>query len=295
MSTKTETFIRKARTVHGDKYDYSKVCYHKALEKVDIICREHGVFSQTPNNHLRGKGCRACNGHALLDTESFIRKARAVHGDKYDYTPTVYTNANEKLVIRCRKHGEFKQIPYSHMIGKGCMKCRAESTSELKTLSLSDFITISNKTHNHRYDYSKSEYVSSKRKVTITCHKHGDFTQQAGSHMRGSGCPSCMFRRATDSHVYILESDHRVKIGVTTDPRRRFKTLTEETPFDFSVSAVWASQGIELAYSIEKMLHDHFKEFNSGLSGFDGATEWFNVPASDVAGIINTILGDPLE
>lgn len=56
----TEEFIEKARKVHVDKYDYSKVEYVNNLTKVCIICPKHGEFWQTPNNHLSGKGCPIC-------------------------------------------------------------------------------------------------------------------------------------------------------------------------------------------------------------------------------------------
>ncbi len=55
-----EDFIQKAKVVHGDKYDYEKVIYKNYSTKVEIICKEHGVFWQTPNNHLFGAGCPAC-------------------------------------------------------------------------------------------------------------------------------------------------------------------------------------------------------------------------------------------
>ena len=42
--TKNEIFIEKAKKVHGDKYDYSKVQYVNAYTKVGIICTEHGEF-----------------------------------------------------------------------------------------------------------------------------------------------------------------------------------------------------------------------------------------------------------
>ena len=53
--TDTETFIRKCLNIRGDKYDYSKVIYLKSKSKVEIICKEHGSFYQTPNNHLKGQ------------------------------------------------------------------------------------------------------------------------------------------------------------------------------------------------------------------------------------------------
>lgn len=57
----TEQFIEEARQVHGDKYDYSKVVYNNCDEKVEIICKKHGVFYQSPYNHCRKKqGCPKC-------------------------------------------------------------------------------------------------------------------------------------------------------------------------------------------------------------------------------------------
>src|ERR1035437_4265917 len=82
----TEEFIQKARKVHGDKYDYSKTIYIKALDKTIIICPIHGKFLQAPHSHLRGDGCPKCGGTGKFTTEDFIQKAREVHGNKYDYS-----------------------------------------------------------------------------------------------------------------------------------------------------------------------------------------------------------------
>jgi len=55
-----EEFIEDARRVHGDKYDYSEVDYKNNKTKVSIICKKHGLFYQTPNDHLSGYGCKKC-------------------------------------------------------------------------------------------------------------------------------------------------------------------------------------------------------------------------------------------
>lgn len=52
--------IKKFNEVHNNKYDYSLVEYKKSHIKVKIICPKHGVFEQTPNNHIRGRGCPQC-------------------------------------------------------------------------------------------------------------------------------------------------------------------------------------------------------------------------------------------
>ena len=82
----TEEFIADARKVHGDKYDYSKVSYLSAKSKVCIICRDHGEFWQSPNNHLFGRGCPICAGNQRSSNEVFVAKAKSIHGNKYDYS-----------------------------------------------------------------------------------------------------------------------------------------------------------------------------------------------------------------
>lgn len=123
-------FIKKAREVHGNKYDYSKVKYVNNHTNVCIICPEHGEFWQRPDNHLNGKGCPKCGIENISSTkEEFINKAREVHGDKYDYSKVKYVGALKKVCIICPKHGEFKQTPNSHLGGKGCPRC---SSSKLE-------------------------------------------------------------------------------------------------------------------------------------------------------------------
>ena len=56
----TEQFVAKAREIHGDKYDYSKVVYVNAKTKVCVTCKEHGDFWITADDFTHGKGCRTC-------------------------------------------------------------------------------------------------------------------------------------------------------------------------------------------------------------------------------------------
>jgi hypothetical protein len=79
MST-TGEFIEKARKVHGDKYDYSKVIYRGCNEKVIIHCPKHGDFSQTPTSHLLGIGCGSCNNSKL---ENEIHQILQKNGIRY--------------------------------------------------------------------------------------------------------------------------------------------------------------------------------------------------------------------
>ena len=119
----TDEFIKKAKKIHGDKYDYSHVKYVDADSKVCIICSKHGEFWQVARTHLSGSGCPICAGRRKMRTSDFIDKARFVHGNKYDYSKAEYKGNSEKICIICPEHGEFWQIAANHLNGRGCPKC----------------------------------------------------------------------------------------------------------------------------------------------------------------------------
>ena len=189
-------FIEKARKIHGDKYDYSKVDYVNATTKVCIICPKHGEFWQKPSTHLCGCGCRQCANEKLSSermdsTLTFIDKARRMHGDKYDYSKTIYSGAKKKVCIICPKHGEFWQEAHSHIWGEGCRQCSNEKLSSERLKDTHNWIEEAKKIHGERYDYSKTEYFGYGKKLTIICPKHGEFQQIAYDHIQGKGCPKC--------------------------------------------------------------------------------------------------------
>jgi hypothetical protein len=182
----TEDFIIKAKDVHGDKYNYSMVEYVTAKIKVSILCSEHGEFEQVPNNHLSGQGCPICGGKTKLTIEEFIRKAKEVHGDKYDYSLVKYKNAITKVKIKCNTHNHvFEQMPYSHL--------RGDKLSIKSAINKNGyFIKRAKEKHGNKYDYSKVNYVDNKTKVKIKCNTHNQiFKQTPAGHLSGKGCPVC--------------------------------------------------------------------------------------------------------
>jgi hypothetical protein len=102
--TKTE-IINEFINVHGDKYDYSLVDFKLMRDNVKIICKEHGIFEQGIHRHKNGSNCPKCVGGVKYTLSDFITKVKEVHGNKYDYSLTTYTNANSKIKIKCREHG----------------------------------------------------------------------------------------------------------------------------------------------------------------------------------------------
>lgn len=56
--------------------------------------------------------------------EQFIEDAVKIHGPKYDYSLVDYVRAVDKVVIKCRWHGTFRQSPNAHLSQKsGCPTC----------------------------------------------------------------------------------------------------------------------------------------------------------------------------
>ena len=189
----TELFIEKSKLIHGDKYDYFKVDYIKSKVNVIITCKVHGDFLQTPNNHLRGANCNKCcvianSEKKKITSHEFIKRCNEIHGDRYDYTKVDYIDANTKVIIICKEHGEFYKTPSKHTNAKqGCAKC-----SGYYIPTTDEFIENARLVHGDKYDYSKVDYKYSKEDVIIICKIHGDFLQRPGNHIKSKqGCPKC--------------------------------------------------------------------------------------------------------
>ena len=135
-----------------------------------------------------------------LTTEQFIERARAVHGDQYDYSITNYINCRTDIDIICPKHGVFTQNPSTHLTGCGCPKC----AGKIK-LTKEDFINRASKFHRNKFDYSKVDYVNYRTKVCIICPKHGEFWQTPESHLR-YGCDKCAKERFPTQEDFIIAS-----------------------------------------------------------------------------------------
>ncbi len=133
--------------------------------------------------------------------QNFLNKANRIHNNFYTYDKVNYTNARTKVIITCPIHGDFEQLPYNHLIGKGCNKCSIDRNKNSFTKSLSSFINQSNEVHNNLYDYSKVNYVNDGTKVDIICPKHGIFSQTPNKHLSGQGCPFCRTSRTKSTNI----------------------------------------------------------------------------------------------
>jgi hypothetical protein len=86
----TIEFVNRAKIIHGNKYDYSLSTYITTHIKVKIICPIHGVFEQSPHNHLAGFNCKQCSSENTgierrVKLTDFILQANLIHNNYYDY------------------------------------------------------------------------------------------------------------------------------------------------------------------------------------------------------------------
>ena len=202
VSCSKKVFIDRAKIKHGDLYDYSLVEYINSSTKVKVKCPIHGVFEVRPYSHApvkkgkKGAGCRKCAGFGRT-TEDFIRDAKEIHGDKYDYSDSKYVKARDKIIVNCPIHGPWKTTHYSHIINKhGCQSCGAM----LRAPDLEDLISKFRTVHKDKYDYSLVEWGAKKKgehgwwiPIRIICKKHGEFKMTPATHFyQKSNCPKCM-------------------------------------------------------------------------------------------------------
>lgn len=214
----TEEFILRAKKIHGDRYDYSKVNYVNAKTKVCIICPKHGEFWQIPSKHItRRQGCRKCADELRAskkrdDTKSFIEKAIAVHGTKYNYSEVHYIDTDTKIKIICPIHGEFWQTPNNHLSGRGCPQCANESVGKRSRDTTESFIKKCKEKYGAKYSYEKVHYVDTITPVIVTCPIHGDFTIKPSNFLQHTECRECKKEKiAKEKRISFEEFVKRAK------------------------------------------------------------------------------------
>jgi protein-arginine kinase activator protein McsA len=228
----TADFIKRAREVHGNKYDYSKTVYVAAIKDVTIICPEHGEFQQRPANHNIGRGCRACAGNKPLTVNGFIERAIKKHGNRYDYSLVNFEGVENKVEIICPDHGVFKQRVMVHLKGFNCPSCGYESVAEKLGHSLERFLKDAKSAHGDKYDYSQVEYVNAQQKVKIICPEHGPFYQRPANHIREIGCSKCSDIIAGENRRLTIDEFLRAAMAAHGDrydySRVEYKTSHEK-------------------------------------------------------------------
>jgi len=216
MSGKT-AFVQKAIKKYGDKYDYSDFEYKNCKSKSTIICKVHGPFQQTADNHIRQKnGCQKCAPKkqtkiitkTKMNKTVFIERAQKIHGNKYDYQKFIYVDMKTLGIIICPKHGEFLQKPKMHIGQKSkCQKCALEE----RRYTFEKFLEKANVIHENKYFYDEFVYVNSRTKSIVKCPEHGPFLISGQSHINlEHGCYKCGIQKYKKNKEHFIEKSKKI-------------------------------------------------------------------------------------
>lgn len=229
----------------------------------------------------------------LKSLDTVLSEFREVHGNLYGYDCVEYVNSSTKVKIKCNVHGIFTQTPHKHIMGRGCPKCgRMLARKTMIDNARKNIIRKFREIHGDKYCYDKSVYVTSKDKLIIECPTHGEFNKSPNSHLVGQGCPKCSYethygayhrmsedkrRRIKPAYLYYarLHSNGEVfdKVGVSTDPMRRFKGFGVYDVIEYKVHEY---QNMNEAYINEVEHHRNMKEMRYiPIHSFDGKNECY--------------------
>ena len=204
----TEEFIQKAKAVHGDKYDYSKVEYVNAYAKVCIVCPVHGDFWQRPTNHLLGRGCTKCAAEVnaakmRIWTKEKCYEVASQYTDLYSFRTEAEAAYNAAL-----KHHWLKDYTWlSYKIDMSTPKKKRQ------TYTQDEIIERLRSLFGERYSYDKVVFKNMKTPITLVCHEkdangieHGEFSMRPdnifSSHQE---CPKCYDDRRSQAQRKPVE------------------------------------------------------------------------------------------
>lgn len=299
-----EQVLNDFRNTHGDRYDYSKMLYHKSSEKVEIICREHGSFWQSPTSHKKGYNCYMCGiaertKKITTSNEVYINRANKKHNFKYNYDKTNYLNSFTIIEVTCKKHGDFNIMPKNHLNGFGCNSCSVTGKSNTK-----DYLEKVNKVHGNKYDYSLVDYTISTEKIKIICKEHGIFEQRANAHLKGDCCPKCSsIHKGYSRSEYVAQANGKLstlylircwneeeefyKIGITINSVNKRYCSKESMPYFYEVIKDIKGEAGKI-YDKEKSLLRQFKKFKyKPIISFKGYTECIKTEELEIIKAIN--------
>ena len=267
--------------------------YVKANVKCLHRCKIDGhQWEVTPNDLRRGRGCPKCGrqAQAASKTRPFYSHVQSLKGRTIEYV-SGYVNSTTPCLHRCKIDGyEWAARPASVQRGSGCPKCGDLRTAAGLTRPLDEYIQSLDGTG---IEYAGG-YVNTKVKCLHRCKIDGYEWEVAPYSIKsGTGCPKCAkygFQLDLPGTLYFLIApEGYFKIGITgVDIKRRFGELKRYTPFDFTLYSQYKADGVTIA-ALEKSLHRRLKKHHAGLTGFDGATEWFHANR-EVLELVNRVL-----
>jgi hypothetical protein len=227
---------------------------------------------------------------------NFLKKAIAIHGDKYDYSKVDYKNKRTNILITCKKHNlDFLQTANTHLQNKGCPVCGRERNAKSRTLTQEDFIEKAVKVWKDRYDFSKVNYKTTKTKIEVICKEHGSFNIEPSNLLSGYGCKKCgnigwthtkwKVAGENSNHfdsfkVYLIkcfnENEEFYKIGKTFVKISKRFSGSDILPYEYIVVGIYEGTPDTIS-KLENELHKKCKDYcYLPKLKFGGQTECFS-------------------
>lgn len=206
-----DTFKNRMHELYGDKYTFVWSDFKNKQSMIRFTCKEHGEQQRSVTGLLDGKGCAYCNGKFY--PPDWIKNARAVHGEKYEYDENRPPQRVSDIIrYKCPVHG-WQETRYDcHVLqGCGCALCAGVQNK----LSAEDrkqiWIEKCKKRYPGKYSYRNVVYVNNDTPVKIYCKEHHlTFETTPDTHLRGAGgCPLCT-KSVGEVEIYKWLSEHDV-------------------------------------------------------------------------------------
>lgn len=226
-----EEFIRRAREIHGDKYDYPKVTYVNVNVKVEIYCKKcKEYFWQTPSAHINMKrGCPKCSGRYQKTPEEYKECFENLLGYKFDFSLAQFNGRKTDVEIICKKCGShfwkspeklLEAVRHRKNHEPLCPYCE----SPVSNWNTESFIEWMKSIWGDKYDYSKVVYINAKTKIELICPEHGSFLKIPNDiicHKHQENiCPRCNISEG-EIKTEIFLKDNNIKYK----PQKVFKDL----------------------------------------------------------------------
>jgi hypothetical protein len=247
--------------VQNSNYDYSEMIDHSCNTKTTFRCRKHDLKFVQRNTEAYGSksGCPECkkensNHRQRKTVDQIISEFTNVHGDRYGYSLVDYHNWNTPVVIICKRHGKFKQLPSTHKKGGNCPSCSMQSRRESQFYPKACFINKFEANNKHGFICDYETYMSYSDLVKVFCPRHSEtFYVEAYRAMKGvCSCPKCKTLIHTDyddlSYLndddknktcmiyHIRFNDRFDKVGITlNDVKTRFKNMKSDSGLQYEV------------------------------------------------------------
>jgi hypothetical protein len=197
-----DDLIKRSNEKYGNnKFNFNESKYDGETKPITIICPHGHKFETTPIVHLRKDGgCKTCRDNSTsdrlrYDNDEFIRLAKQKHGNLYSYDRCNYKDSLTKVIITCALHGDFEQVPASHLGGRGCPKCADMVRAEQKrytAVDIEEAFINARKIHGNLYEYIRLFSNEGRLMIEMRCPTHGIILQRLDHHLHGHGCMSCV-------------------------------------------------------------------------------------------------------